>query len=69
MSAPRPLTTDPFHPLGSFFNNMSFLYEYQNVPVIYSKCCVIGCLGNERIQQLRVCFLKTLSVRLKAVFK
>ena len=69
MSAPRPLATDPFHPLGSFFNNMSFLYEYQNVPGIYSKWYVTGCLGNERIQQLRVCFLKTLSLRLKTVFK
>ena len=49
MLAPRPLATDPFHPLGSFFNNMSFLYEYQNVPVIYSKWYVTGCLGNERI--------------------
>ena len=68
MSAPRALATDPFHQLYSFFN-MSFLYEYQNVPVIYSKCYVTGCLGNERIQQLRVCFLKTLSLRLKTVFK
>ena len=37
MSAPRPYVTDPFHPLSSICNNLSFLYIYQSVPVISSK--------------------------------
>ena len=31
MSAPRPYVTDPFHPLGSVSNNLSFLYIYESV--------------------------------------
>ena len=31
MSAPRPCVTDPFHPLGSVSNNLSFLYIYESV--------------------------------------
>ena len=55
MSAPRPYVTDPFHPLGSIWNNMSFLYKRQKVPVISSKLYVTGRLGNVGIQQLRMC--------------
>ena len=36
MSAPRPCVTDPFRPLGSIWNNESFLFIYQSVTVISS---------------------------------
>ena len=60
-SAPRPLVTDPFYPLGlpEFF--MSFLYKRQEIT---SKWYVTGC--NVGIQELRMYFLKTVSLSLKA---
>ena len=36
MSAPRPLETDPFHPLGSTCNIKQLLYICTNLPVISS---------------------------------
>ena len=69
MSTPRPLVTDPFHPVGSIWSNMSFLYKRGKVPVISSKWYVTGCLGNVGIQQLRMCFLKTIRLRLKATIQ
>ena len=44
MSAPRPFVTDPFHPLGSIWNNYSFLFIHQSVPVISSMWYVQVCL-------------------------
>ena len=62
MSAPRPLVTNPFHPLGSTRNNKSFLYTYQNVPVISSTWYVKVCLYMGGIWELRMCFSKTLEL-------
>ena len=63
MSALGPFLTDPFHPLGSIWSNMSFLHKRQKVTVISSKWYVTACLGNVGIQQLRMCLLKTIRLR------
>ena len=69
MSAPRPYVTNPFHPLGSFSYNKLFTYIYQNVPILSSKWYEYICLGMVGNKQLRMCFSKTLSPRLRTIIQ
>ena len=67
MSAPRPYVTDPFRPLGSIFSNESLPYICQRFPVTSSKWYVKVYHGTVGIQKLRMCFSKTMSLRLKTI--
>ena len=67
MSAPRPYVTDPFHPLGSICGNESVLYICQRFPVTSSKWYIKVYHGTVGNQKLRMCFSKTMSLRLKRI--
>ena len=65
MSAPRPLETDPFHPLGSISNIRQLLYIYKNLPVISAMWDAQVCIYDNRACALA----ETLKLRFRAIFK
>ena len=65
VSASKPYVTNPFHPLSSLNNNKYFPYLYQGVPIFSSKWYGYVCLS----MQLRMCFSKTLTLRLKTIIQ
>ena len=67
MSAPRPYVTNPFHPVGSICTIASFPYICQRFPVTSSKWYVKVYHDTVGIQNLRMCFSKTPSLRLKTI--
>ena len=54
MSAPRPLVTDPFHPLSSIYTMKQFLYIYKILQGISSMWYIQMCLGTVFISKLRM---------------
>ena len=67
LSAPRPYVTDPFRPLRSIHSNESLPCTCQRFPVSSSKWYVKVYHGTVDIQKLRMCFSKTMSLRLKTI--
>ena len=64
---PWPYVKDPFYPLGSICRSKPFPYICLSVPVTSSKWYVKGCHGTAKIQKLRMCFSKTMSLRLRTI--
>ena len=67
VSGPRPYVTNLFHPLSSTYSIASFPYICQRFPVTSSKWYVKVHHGTVGIQKLRMCFSKTMSLRLKTI--
>ena len=65
MSAPRPLETDPFHPLGLICNIEQLRYMYENLPVISSTWDAQVCIHDNCACVL----VETLKFRFRAIFK